>query len=475
MGVELGAREIEEEEEPNKNQPQEESGDDRKTRTRSISSNAAVREESDLNDNDHSSNNSNNNNANANNTNTEQDEVASSDATAQPDNNNRVITALEEDNICRPTIKQVLVWRPSFSNPFVRSNQSTNNKEAGVETLYEAYPELRKMSSSFDEFGTSVYQDVAEKIKGLQDFKDLETSNRSDRNYANVQIFMLRKYLRRISNFQDKLHLSLGTIQESLDEGSAATTEAKVDQHFLLVGKLKTRLKHILDVSEKYAAIDPLAVAINRSLDDIDGPEVWSQSPRLMSRSMEVLNPGEKSMSTSSLPFPSSTLPFPSGAKPSSFSASHLPSPSNRPLPPPSHLPLSASNLPSPSSSQSSTTASIGEVNSNNTSPVQDPYQNHRRPTIANLFRARAASTGPPSIQIDGPTMVPSLDPGSTGRLSITPTPPSSPDSGHHLGGGGGGGDGSPADAGGMRKRASSFQSITEHLTVLRKTYSNKR
>ena len=47
--------------------------------------------------------------------------------------------------------------------------------------------------------------------------------------------------------------------------------------------------------------------------------------------------------------------------------------------------------------------------------------------------------------------------------------------SGHHLSGGGGGGDGAPADAGGMRKRASSFQSITEHLTVLRKTYSNKR
>ena len=34
-----------------------------------------------------------------------------------------------------PTIKQVLVWRPSFSNPFVRSNQSTKNKEAGTGCL----------------------------------------------------------------------------------------------------------------------------------------------------------------------------------------------------------------------------------------------------------------------------------------------------------------------------------------------------
>merc|ERR1719414_1963195 len=119
---------------------------------------------------------------------------------------------------------------------------------------------------------------------------------------------MLRTYLRRIASFKAAATRSLDNLQAKIDSDNLSNL---VEQHAALITKLKTTLKHILDVSERYAASDLFnelchAVKAEEICHSQDNPALTRQS-----KSLELLTDVDKFVSTSSLPNPSRRPPSP--------------------------------------------------------------------------------------------------------------------------------------------------------------------
>jgi len=274
--------------------------------------------------------------------------------------------------------------------------------------LFVLVPSLEKQSNQFFQFVQTVHEDISEKIKALSEYKAVDcNTKRKDRGYMKVQMLMLRTYLRRIASFKAAATRSLNNLQAKSDSDNLSNL---VEQHAALINKLKTILKHILDVSERYAANDLFnelchAVKAEQICQGQDNPVLSRQS-----KSLELLTDFDKCVSTSSLPNP--TRPPPSPNQPRCSTPNIL------------------QNL-----------------------PQQQPTPDTRNQRMG-LQKYSMKLLFPSS-----PSVSPSTSP--------TPSPASSPDSTSSLGEG--------REEWGGRKRASSIQSITRHLAVLRKTYSTNR
>ena len=109
----------------------------------------------------------------------------------------------------------------------------------------------------FELFTTAVLDDLEAKIASLKKFKASYTTSYHDRSYAALQIFMLQMYSSRIETFRTGSVKSIENICAMLDQGeSPEKLNGCVDTFHCGLSKMKTRMKHMIDVSDKYAVVE---------------------------------------------------------------------------------------------------------------------------------------------------------------------------------------------------------------------------
>ena len=126
--------------------------------------------------------------------------------------------------------------------------------------------ELEQLQNEFESFLSVVNQDIEAKTEYWSVLKKGEVERRASRGelgrrgkkletYASIQRFMLRRYSKRISRFLKASVESLRRICEVCSsEGERA--EELIDTHVHILVKMKRRLKHMMDVSDKYFLTD---------------------------------------------------------------------------------------------------------------------------------------------------------------------------------------------------------------------------
>ena len=126
-----------------------------------------------------------------------------------------------------------------------------------VPSLPEELTSLGVAQKEFELFTTAVLDDLEAKVASLKKFKASYTTSYHDRSYAALQIFMLQMYSSRIENFRNGSVKSIENICAMLDQGeSPEKLNGCVDTFHCGLSKMKTRMKHMIDVSDKYAVVE---------------------------------------------------------------------------------------------------------------------------------------------------------------------------------------------------------------------------
>jgi len=144
--------------------------------------------------------------------------------------------------------------RLSYSLKRIKGRKTSRIEQA---SLPEEYVHLRKVNSEFEQFLDVVQDDLKVKLEKFKKFKSSENSSIHDRSYATLQIFMLQKYSNRIHNFKTVSVQSIESIcQAHKNPQSPQAVTMLVEKYSKVLGKMKRRMKHMIDVSEKYAVVE---------------------------------------------------------------------------------------------------------------------------------------------------------------------------------------------------------------------------
>ena len=98
--------------------------------------------------------------------------------------------------------------RLSYSLKRIKRRKKVNNPDVGetvsLSQLPDTYKDLKRIHSEFIMFLNVVVEDLSEKMENLQKYKtsDSVTITGHEKNFANLQMYMLTKYSNRIENFQ---------------------------------------------------------------------------------------------------------------------------------------------------------------------------------------------------------------------------------------------------------------------------------
>lgn len=118
--------------------------------------------------------------------------------------------------------------------------------------LLQSRPNFAKALKDFDTFLTATLEDLQTKTKVLTNQKS--KTSRNVRNYLSLQIYLLQKHLRRLDEFQSEIQNRVTCI---FNQNNITQTQA--DEQFLKLladmSKMKTRCKHILDVTDRYCVL----------------------------------------------------------------------------------------------------------------------------------------------------------------------------------------------------------------------------
>ena len=128
--------------------------------------------------------------------------------------------------------------------------QKSDHRNQPCENL-DAFVRFQKAHDDFESFMEVVAHDLASKCSKLKLLKDSVDSSMSDRSYVGVQLFMLGQYTNRINRFRDVSRTSLNNISVKNKDGCDETQEL-INKHLNIIEKMKRRMKHIMDVSDKY-------------------------------------------------------------------------------------------------------------------------------------------------------------------------------------------------------------------------------
>ena len=136
---------------------------------------------------------------------------------------------------------------------------------------------LKQSQEIFDQFMQIVEEDIKKKTKVLKSVKKSDQLSTNQRTYASVQCFMLNRYTNRIKTFQQISDNSIDGIcvEYCKDVRDDKKVSDLVKKHVEALAKMKRRMKHILDVSEKYAVIDLFSAisVLNEESGDLDPSE----------------------------------------------------------------------------------------------------------------------------------------------------------------------------------------------------------
>jgi len=146
--------------------------------------------------------------------------------------------------------------RRSYSDYQQETSEAGKTKEdeefsKNVTEILKNEPKLKHAQEDFEMFLQEVSGDLDVKINQLKNVKNSENTYWNDKTYANIQLLMMNQYVSRIRRFRIVSRNSLETISSS-----DTKMDARVHKHIETLAKLKRRLKHILDVSNKYAVTD---------------------------------------------------------------------------------------------------------------------------------------------------------------------------------------------------------------------------
>ena len=148
-----------------------------------------------------------------------------------------------------------LSWPPL---PTQRRPRRTEQEHLPQEEVQEVLQQLGTFShthTEFLKFLEVVKEDIKDKSEQWDMVKKSETGLGKDiQKYAAIQMFMLRKFTRRMSKYERVLEVSVQRI--CLAHRNGDPVEELVARHHKVLLKLKRRLKHMLDVSDKYYIMD---------------------------------------------------------------------------------------------------------------------------------------------------------------------------------------------------------------------------
>ena len=106
----------------------------------------------------------------------------------------------------------------------------------------------------FSLFLDTVKSDISEKIATIVELKVNKVSGQFDKNFANVQLFMMQQYLQRMSKFDFLCKESLLKLSQRFLTGNDVSD--KVRGHIDITIRMKRRMKRIMDITEKYVVLD---------------------------------------------------------------------------------------------------------------------------------------------------------------------------------------------------------------------------
>ena len=83
-----------------------------------------------------------------------------------------------------------------------KGDGASGSDSLSLSQLPESYTDLKKIHSEFEQFLNVVVEDLSEKMENLQKYKNSDTVSAHDKNFVNLQLYMLVKYKNRIENFK---------------------------------------------------------------------------------------------------------------------------------------------------------------------------------------------------------------------------------------------------------------------------------
>ena len=164
--------------------------------------------------------------------------------------------------------------------------------------LLQSRPNFAKALKDFDTFLTATLEDLQTKTKVLTHQKS--KTSRNIKNYLSLQIYLLQKHLRRLDEFQSEIHSRVTCIFNR-----EHVTQNEADQQFLKLladmSKMKTRCKHILDVTDRYCVLQESSSS-NCASDQEDQQHQQAHEDSLDSSASESTNSSSDTNRSSSPP-----------------------------------------------------------------------------------------------------------------------------------------------------------------------------
>merc|ERR1719447_2190792 len=136
-------------------------------------------------------------------------------------------------------------------------------------SLLQSRPNFAKALKDFETFLTATQDDLQRKFRVLNEQRSNRKTSRNVKTYLSLQNFLLQKHVHRLKEFQNEI-----LTRVSLILANSGLTQTTADQQFLQIladmSKMKTRCKHILDVTDRYCVLTESSKDIIET-DDIDG------------------------------------------------------------------------------------------------------------------------------------------------------------------------------------------------------------
>jgi len=238
---------------------------------------------------------------------------------------------------------RVLSAQASFKTTVTQKNneERTIQPKFSFKNILFHLNELKTSQDMFDQFLEVVEEDVKTKTKLLQLLRLNDQLSKNQNTYAAVQIFMLKRYSNRIKSFQKASDNSISNICEEYSKPGRDDDKVSdlVNKHIAVLEKMKRRMKHIIDVSEKYAVVDIFTAIDDLSEDSFDLDPSSGVKDQRMTQSVTSLSTDKygsySSPSSSRISSPSSLYSSKSTASSrSSLSLTRFPNskPSLRPI-----------------------------------------------------------------------------------------------------------------------------------------------
>jgi len=214
-----------------------------------------------------------------------------------------------------------------------RKRQQANHQVFSTVATLE---ELEQLQNEFESFLRVVDQDIRVKTEywsalkkrrgeGWGGSREIGPLGKKLETYASIQSFMLRRYSKRISKFQGASIESQRRICEVYrSEWERERAEVLIERHLHILVKMKRRLKHMMDVSDKYFLADLLDTL------HLLGHATSELSPQLEERYMESTPSScssfdDLSTSTSYLSLSSPSISYISSSSSSTEAPHHRP------------------------------------------------------------------------------------------------------------------------------------------------------